>query len=159
MHLVDGSWLRVSGAFCLSLFLAAASASDTDGDKEMLCHSEEIGTVPEDVRIMEQELSVQQALKGLDFVQREIIDEMGRERTKAERSQCKYPHCIAGVPWEMLNMAAPNALSVATGTLLKQQALYLRERAINSAKDADKKKFETARQSYCDFIATQVRVD
>lgn len=170
VHPVDGSWSRSIGVLLSLLFFLATgsvfaqpqnevSGSNPEGEDNQLCYLNESGTVPDDVKFDEQDLSVKRALEKLDFVQRDIVNQMGKYRTKAERNKCRYPDCIAGVAWETLNMGAPNALSTAKGVILKLEALYLRERMKNRGADADKIAFETSRQAYCNFIATQAYVD
>lgn len=135
------------------------NGSTSEGEDSQLCYLNERGAVPDDVKFDEQDLSVKRALEKLDFVQQDVVNQMGKDRTKAERNKCQYPDCIAGVAWETLNIGAPNALSIAKGVILKLEALYLRERMKNEGADVDKIAFESARKVYCNFIATQAYVD
>jgi len=114
--------------------------------------------VPEDVRMDQERISMQGALKSLSYIEEEIVNVMGSYDPKKQRN-CRHPDCIGGVAWETVNMGMPNRLLNIRGALLRLNTLYLRERHQAVRDQSSQTAFEAAKKEYCDFMSSQAVVD
>lgn len=133
-------------------------AAAVPGPGAGLCDSG-TSTVPEDLRMPEEDHSIDKAIAAVDFLQREVFDRLTDFELGNTGKDCRLPDCIAGIPWDNLNIGAPNAMMKLRGTLLRLQALYLSERSRGNPDEIPEEAVRRAVEAYCTFVGTAAVAD
>jgi len=136
-----------------------ASASADESVAALLnCGDGLPGQTPEDLRVDEAQLGTEGALEALERITG-IVEQIQLYDPAVDEKRCPFPDCIAGVPWEMANMALPNALIDVKGALLRLDAANQARRMKAEPGTENRGGFEKAKQRYCEFLSGTAVVD
>ena len=154
--------MKFPGTLLLLIAIFIANNAIADNKESLqpapLCSDTSQGGTPEDLRLDQERISMQSALKSLSYIEEEIVIVMGSYDPRKQRN-CLHPDCIGGVPWETVNMGVPNRLLNIRGALLRLNTLYLRERYQTLRDKSSQTAFEAAKKEYCYFMSHQAVVD
>lgn len=102
---------------------------------------------PTEMRIREADLSNEEALAGLFFIESQILEPLANTNAAPEMS------------WEMLHLAMPNALRAIRGALLKARALSLMEARRHQPDAVSAQAIDEAVDAYCRVLIESARND
>lgn len=136
-------------------FPSHAAPDDTSGDALCSAYS---SSLPEELRPDESELTIENALDSLNFLQREVIDKL-YEAQNAGASRHVTDDSVAGISWEMLNIGTPNSIKRVRLVLLRMKAEQLAHRLQSSPDSESRKRLDAAVDAYCSQLTQSAYSD